>query len=98
VTKTWAVRLVAVAVTVNLMLLGVLIVRAIGQASDGHRAICALRGDLERRRATAAEFLERYPNGVAGIPPAAIEKSRSDQLRTIRALSDANCTEDELGP
>lgn len=54
-------------------------------------ALCALRGDLERRVSTSEEFLREHPNGIAGISARDIQDGIDNQQRTITALSGLSC-------
>lgn len=54
-------------------------------------ALCALRQDLERRVAASEDFLSRNPHGFPGISAATLQKSITDQQRSIVALSGLHC-------
>ena len=62
-----------------------------GQGREAHRAICALRSDLEHRVEATERFLATHPDGFAGVDRATIRNSLGNQLRTIDALSTINC-------
>lgn len=54
-------------------------------------ALCALRGDLEKRVEQSQDFLISHPNGVAGIPAVTIRQGLVNQQHTIQALSSLSC-------
>lgn len=54
-------------------------------------ALCALRGDLERRVETSKDFLVEHPKGIPGISAQTIKQGLANQQRTITALSGLNC-------
>jgi hypothetical protein len=54
-------------------------------------ALCALRGDLERRVASSQQFLVKHPAGIPGIPVQTIRNGIVNQQRTINALSSLKC-------
>jgi hypothetical protein len=55
------------------------------------QALCALRGDLERRVVSSQDFLVEHPNGVLGISAKVIRDGIANQQRTIDALSALKC-------
>lgn len=61
------------------------------QTDRNTRTFCALRQDLERRVASAEDFLARNPHGIPGITAQQLTKSISDQQRSIVALSGLDC-------
>lgn len=62
--------------------------RANSQSND---ALCALRGDLQRRVVTSREFLVEHPDGIPGISAKTIRDGIDNQKRTIVALSGLSC-------
>lgn len=58
---------------------------------DTHRALCALRGDLERRVADSRAFLRDHPDGIPGVTAREIQVGISNQERTITALRFIKC-------
>lgn len=54
-------------------------------------ALCALRGDLERRVASSEKFLSEHPDGIPGIPAKTIRDGIANQQRTILVLNDLSC-------
>ena len=54
-------------------------------------ALCALRGDLERRVASSRAFLAEHPDGIPGISAKVIRDGLRNQESTIRALSGIDC-------
>jgi presenilin-like A22 family membrane protease len=60
-------------------------------AVETNTALCALRGDLERRIAAAEVFLDENPDGVPGISAEVIRTSIANQQLTIDALSSLDC-------
>jgi hypothetical protein len=60
-------------------------------ANDTNNALCALRGDLERRVIVDEAFLEENPEGFPGIPARLIQEGIENQERTIAALSGLDC-------
>jgi hypothetical protein len=60
-------------------------------ANDTNNALCALRGDLERRVIVDAAFLEENPEGLPGLPARLIREGIENQERTIAALSGLDC-------
>jgi hypothetical protein len=61
-------------------------------ASQNATALCALRGDLERRVADGRAFLMTHPAGIPGIPAASVKTSIGNSERTIRALRVIDCS------
>lgn len=61
------------------------------QSARNTGALCALREDLERRVAASQDFLIKNPRGFPGIPLATLQKSITDQQRSIVALSGLHC-------
>lgn len=55
-------------------------------------ALCALRGDLERRVQTSKDFLIDHPNGIPGISRKMILQSLANQEATIHALRGLSCS------
>lgn len=60
-------------------------------ASQTRASLCTLRADLVTRIAASTRFLRQHPDGIAGIPAAAIRQSRDGQRRTVEALSGLRC-------
>jgi hypothetical protein len=60
-----------------------------GQVMEG--ALCALRGDLEKRVATTEDFLSEHPEGIPGIPAESLRISLDGQKRTIETLNSLSC-------
>lgn len=54
-------------------------------------ALCALRNDLQERVDNSEAFIEKHPNGFAGISPREIKDGINGQKRTIKALSGISC-------
>lgn len=54
-------------------------------------ALCALRGDLEKRVANSTAFLKEHPRGIPGIPAKTIRAGIENQRRTIEALDGIRC-------
>lgn len=71
--------------------LGVVAAKSYHDSHTTQIALCALRGDLEKRVTTSTQFLIDHPNGVAGIPAKTIQDGIDNQRRTIHALRDLNC-------
>ena len=61
------------------------------ESSSTNRALCTLRGDLERRVKSSRDFLHEHPNGILGIPATTLRTSIDNQQRTINALQDLRC-------
>jgi hypothetical protein len=66
-------------------------VRITDVATTTTTALCALRGDLERRVARGQTFLQEHPRGIPGFRPAFIRSTLDGQARTIVALSVVKC-------
>lgn len=60
-------------------------------ARNNRAALCALRGDLEKRVETSKAFLRENPKGIPGISAATIQQGINNQESTIDALSDLSC-------
>lgn len=82
----------SIVVAVNVALGAVSFVRIGTVASDSNNALCALRGDLERRVASSEQFLRENPNGIPGISAKVIRDGMTNQRRTIAALSRLDCS------
>jgi uncharacterized protein HemX len=54
-------------------------------------ALCALRGDLERRVEDSRRFLEENPHGIPGVTAASVRLSIQNQEKTIGTLSIVEC-------
>jgi hypothetical protein len=81
-----------VAATVVLyVVLGVLVVLTYSNSSDTNHALCALRGDLEKRVESSRTFLIEHPEGIPGIPAQTIRQGLVNQQHTIQALSSLSC-------
>jgi len=68
------------------------------QGAQAHDAICVFRADLERRVETTKRYLDTHPDGFAGVPVETIQKSLTDQERTIRSLASIKCGPTAAGP
>lgn len=67
-------------------------------ASSTNHALCTLRGDLARRVQDSRTFLKEHPEGIPGIPAAAIKQGIDNQQQTIDALASLDCrTSETLG-
>lgn len=60
-------------------------------AQSTNAALCTFKRDLERRYATAVEFLKDNPEGIPGIPAADLERSLASQRATLDALANLQC-------
>ena len=85
-------RLLVVATVVLFVGLGGGMAWTYSQANESQNALCALRGDLEKRVAGTQTYLAEHPEGFPGVSPATLRKSLKDQQRTIAALGDLPCS------
>ena len=63
-------------------------------SDQNHRALCAFRGDLDRRVADTRAFLADHPHGIPGITAANLELSIRNQEATIASLRFVQCGND----
>ena len=62
------------------------------QGQESNRdALCALRGDLEKRVSNSQKFLSENPEGIPGISATTIRDGIANQQRTIAALRGISC-------
>jgi hypothetical protein len=61
------------------------------QSKDTNAALCTLRNDLQIRVNQTEEFLRENPDGLPGIPRAALDQSLTNQRNTIKALEQLEC-------
>lgn len=61
------------------------------RGDQANRALCALRGDLDRRIEQSKGFLVEHPEGVAGVSAKVIQDGITNQTRTVKALSGLSC-------
>lgn len=88
-TSDWLLRVLALAAVLSIAAFGFAgwsIVRSDNRLESALLALCALQDDLERRVLAGSIFLEKNPNGVAGISRGDIERSLENQQRTLSAL------------
>jgi hypothetical protein len=86
-----ALNLLVVATVVLYVFLGAAVLWTNHEAGVTRDALCALRGDLERRVASSERFLVEHPVGVPGIPASTIREGIINQRRTINALAGLSC-------
>lgn len=84
-------RILTVATVVLFLIVGGIALWVWSSARENHDALCALRGDLERRVTTSKKFLEDNPAGIPGVDPAVIQAGIDNQRATVRALSGLSC-------
>jgi hypothetical protein len=63
-------------------------------ATNNRDALCALKADIQRRHDAGVMFLEDHPNGIPGIPAAALKQSITNQKASLHALRDLDCSSD----
>lgn len=64
------------------------------QSQEGvhaHRALCALKLDLEFRVAATTAYLKTHPHGIPGIPVSVIRSQLVNQQQTLRSLDELRC-------
>lgn len=61
------------------------------RGDQANHALCALRGDLERRIEQSRGFLVEHPEGVAGVSAKVIQDGINNQSRTVKALGGLSC-------
>lgn len=84
-------RLLVAATVVLYVVLGTVVFLNYRSSDTTNDALCALRGDLERRVEQSQQFLIEHPNGVGGIPAATIRQGLVNQQHTIHALRKLSC-------
>ena len=87
----------AIATLAALGVSGYAIVHKDHRLENALHALCALQDDLERRVIQGQIFIEKHPNGVAGISRTDLERSIENQQRTLSAIAPhlSNCPEED---
>jgi hypothetical protein len=62
--------------------------------NNNRGSLCALKADIQRRHDAGVMFLEDHPNGIPGIPAAALKQSITNQKASLHALRDLDCSSD----
>lgn len=69
----------------------IIVTRLAKDGKDGHDALCVFVSDLERRLAQGRAFLKDHPQGIPGIPAAAIQQGLVNQQKTLDSLEGLSC-------
>lgn len=89
-------------VTLALVIVGVFVVKVNSRVSSGQRsntqALCAFRGDLQRRVDESNAFLKGFdqrgeplPKSIAGIPIGSIKVSLANERASLASLKSLHC-------
>jgi hypothetical protein len=55
------------------------------------QALCAFRGDIQKRYDAGKAFLRSHPNGFAGLSAATLNVSLTNEASTLKALKPLMC-------
>jgi hypothetical protein len=77
---------------VAIFLSAVLFTRLATTTDHTNSALCTFRADVQQRAQNTEKFLAEHPQGIPGIPVGTLRQSLDGQRRTVKALSDLDCS------